>query len=333
MSTGGDTNAARRRLAAHLSGAGVEIGPGQYPFRLLPPGVEVRYVDRWDAGDRQALVSELHGTTTEPGGVAHYVAPDVVADFNTDRLRALGDASQDFVIASHVLEHLAEPIGFVAEIHRVLRPGGTALVLLPDRHRTEDRFRAATPLEHLVAEYRHGVQEVSDAHLVEFLRDRGTPLRGSAEARRRTLDTHRRQSIHVHCWDASEFLPVVLWGIEHLGEQWEFVDGTLYEPPIHYEFGYVLRRSVVALDPAERRREFEAHWRAWFDDQVRARPGIAVPPGHGRLPPGLARRARGVVRRHRWAAWAYRRVGRAAGRRRGGAGVATARPPQGGGPR
>ena len=68
---------------------------------------------------------------------------------------------------------------------------------------------------------------------MEFLEDRWRRLKGSVEERQRTLDAWRRQSIHVHCWDAEEFLGVLLWGIERLGEQWKFVDSCLYEPPIH----------------------------------------------------------------------------------------------------
>ena len=312
MTAPGEANAPRKRLARHLRGSGIEIGPGPHPFRLLPEGVAVRFVDRWAPKERRELVAELRpdAELTHPGVLTDYVEPDIVADFNTDRLRAIADESQDFVIASHVLEHLAEPIGFIAEIHRVLRTGGVTLILLPDRHRTEDRFRPSTPLDHLVAEYEAGVDEVSDAHLVEFLKDRGRPLRGSAEERQRTLETWRRQSIHVHCWDAEEFLGVLLWGIERLAEQWEFVDGCLYEAPIHYEFGFVLRRSESEVDPTTRRGQFEASWRTWRDAQIRSRPQAFVPARRHRLPPSVYQWARRQIRQHRFPAWAYREAKR-----------------------
>ena len=219
----------------------------------------------------------------------------MVADFNVDRLTPIADASQDFVIASHVLEHLAEPIGFVAEIHRVLRPGGVALVLLPDRHRTRDRDRGPTSLAHLVAEYRDEVKEVSDAHLLEWLEHRGMPLGTTAEERMQTLDRHRRRSIHVHCWDAPEFLEVILWGIENLDEQWEFVDGSLPwdEFPTGIEFGFVLRRSGTPTDPGTRRRRFEVAWRSWEE----------------------ARRITGLDLAERKLTWAYRTARRVIGSR------------------
>jgi SAM-dependent methyltransferase len=308
----GEANAARKRLARHVSGSGIEIGPGPHPFRLLPEGVDVRFVDRWGPEERRALVAELRvdEELTHPGGGTDYVEPDIVADFNTDRLGAVADGSQDFVIASHVLEHLAEPIGFIAEIHRVLRPGGVTLVLLPDRHRTEDRFRPPTALDHLVAEYGAGVSEVSDAHLIEFLKDRGKRVKRSPEARQRTLDTWRRQSIHVHCWDAQEFLGVLLWGIDRLGEQWELLDACLYEPPIHYEFGYVLRRSETEIEPALRSRQFEESWQTWRDAQIRSRPTAFAQARPHRLPAWVYQLARRQIRQHRAPAWLFKNANR-----------------------
>jgi ubiquinone/menaquinone biosynthesis C-methylase UbiE len=45
---------------------------------------------------------------------------------------AVPDASFDIVIASQVLEHIIRRRRFVREIERVLRPGGRALIFVPD---------------------------------------------------------------------------------------------------------------------------------------------------------------------------------------------------------
>lgn len=42
------------------------------------------------------------------------------------------DNSQDYVIASHLLEHLVSPLEALEEWHRVLKPGGTLVMCLPD---------------------------------------------------------------------------------------------------------------------------------------------------------------------------------------------------------
>ncbi len=99
----------------------------------------------------------------------------------------------------------------------------------------------------------------------------------------------------MHCWDAPEFLEVILWGIENLDEQWEFVDGSLPsdEFPTGIEFGFVLRRSGTPTDPVTRRRRFEAAWRSWDD----------------------ARRLTGLDVTQRKLTWAYRRTRRVIGSR------------------
>ena len=258
-------------MARHLEGSGIELGPGHHPFPLSLPGVDVRFVDRWLPEESAELFPYL-------ANQGDFTAPHIVSDLNTDRLHPVPDASQDFVIASHVLEHLAEPIGLIAEIHRVLRPGGTALILLPDRHRTKDRERPATSLEHLVAEYRAGVTTVDDAHVVEFLKSRGKPLGTTPEELHETLDHHRRRSVHVHCWDAPEFLAVLVWGAQNLDQQWAFVDGVLPEDesPPGIEFGFVLRRATTLLEPAARSTRLRESWETWRDGHTgshRAAPG------------------------------------------------------------
>ena len=52
------------------------------------------------------------------------------------RLEAVAADSYDAVLASHVLEHLANPLGSLAEWKRVVRPGGHILLVSspPGRH-------------------------------------------------------------------------------------------------------------------------------------------------------------------------------------------------------
>jgi SAM-dependent methyltransferase len=247
----------RRRLARHLIGAGVELGPGIAPFPVCESGTKVRYIDRWDPRENQDLFPEL--------GDATFVEPDIVADLNTDRLTALPDASQDFVICSHVLEHVAEPIGLVADAYRVLRPGGIALILLPDRHRTFDRDRAPTPLDHLVAEFQAGVTEVDAQHVEEFVQQTGGSLGATEAERAASIARHLKRSIHVHCWDDEEFFPVFLYGVRNLGQHWEFVDGMIAEDdgPSGMEFGYVLRVCDADITGQVLADRLSAEWHLW----------------------------------------------------------------------
>ncbi|HEY2042554.1 MAG TPA: methyltransferase domain-containing protein, partial [Jatrophihabitans sp.] len=233
-----DSAEARQLLARSVLGQGLEIGPGDNPFPL-PPGATAQSVDQWAPQDNAKLFREIEAT--------RFQRADFLIDLNTERLSAFADQSQDFIIASHVLEHLVEPVGQLADIYRVLRPGGTLLLLLPDRRRTFDRDRRPTPLLHLVDEYQRGVTELDDAHLIEFtshVAEDWGPARPPKDQAER-FDRHRRRSIHVHCWYDDEFAEVLLYLIENLGIQWELIDRLgVDDVPDGMEFGIALRRST-----------------------------------------------------------------------------------------
>lgn len=258
---------ARNLLARHLRGSGVELGPGHEPFEVPFPAVSVRYVDRWRAEENQELFPELRG--------ADFLEPDIVCDLSVERLSVLGDQSQDFVIASHVLEHLPEPLGILADIHRVLRPGGVALILLPDRRRTFDKKRVPTPLQHLVDEFEAGVTEVDDAHVLEFLDNaHGASYTeipsGSPDETAAFLEWHRLRSVHVHCWHEGEFVEVLVHGVRRMGQEWELIEATVADDQGEsgIEFGFVLRRDDVTMASEVRAERLEAAWKAWHRERL-----------------------------------------------------------------
>lgn len=246
---------ARGLLTRFLSGSGVELGPGHHPMPIPFPGVSVRYVDRWQPEENLALFTNLEAGASFP-------KPDIVANLDVDRLSALADESQDFVIASHILEHLADPLTQIAEIHRVVKPGGVVLVFLPDRRHTFDRKRSPTPLAHLIAEHRDRVTVVSDEHIEDYLRKTGVwDPSWTPEQEHEQFELNRQRSIHVHCWSEDEFLPVIEYTIAEMGMVWELLDAMFVEDvPDGFEFGFVVRRSPATADPAVVAEKLRLSW-------------------------------------------------------------------------
>jgi SAM-dependent methyltransferase len=228
----------REALSRYLVGSGIEVGPGHAPL-AVPAGVDVRYVDRLTPAEHHFWFPELSG---DDG----FLEPDVIADLDTDGLKAIDTQSQDFVICSHVLEHLADPLRFIDEAHRVLRVGGDFLILLPDRRYTFDRNREPTPLSCLIRDHEVGATTPDDVHMKEFLlgADQGPAfvLPDDPRERGELYEWHRNRSIHVHCWTEDEFPEVLRHCSEQLGHSWELVDQLDRREP-EMEFGYVLARA------------------------------------------------------------------------------------------
>ena len=115
--------AENKLIGRHLRGRGIEIGALWKKFPV-PQRATVWYVDRIDPA---ALYQEY----SEVG--EKIIAPDIVADAQA---LPIPDGGLDFVIASHVLEHMPFPLAALCEWYRVLAPGGVLVLKIPDKRYT-----------------------------------------------------------------------------------------------------------------------------------------------------------------------------------------------------
>lgn len=182
----------------YLEGSGIELGALDTPVEVSWPAT-VRYVDRMTIAALRQHYPELDGKTL--------VEPDIVDD--GERLASITDASQDFVIANHFLEHCQDPIGALQTIMRVLKPGGIAYLAVPDKRFTFDHRRPITTLDHLVRDHEEGPAWSRRAHYEEW-----AALAEDENTRGRTAQELLDQgySIHFHVWtqaDLMDFLTFV----------------------------------------------------------------------------------------------------------------------------
>ena len=180
-----------------IAGEGLEIGALHSPFPV-PDAATIRYVDHLTADQLRDEYPEL--------GDRPLVQVDLVDD--GERLDSIPAQSQDFVIASHFLEHCEDPIGALQAHLRTLRAGGTLLLALPDRRSGIDERREATTLDHLIADHEEGPQRSRAEHYADWSRLVDLPLGNVAAdnvgAHAAALQ-ERRYSIHFHCWTEDEF--------------------------------------------------------------------------------------------------------------------------------
>lgn len=120
-------------------------------------------------------------------------------------LAPIADASYDCVLASHSLEHSANPLKALKEFQRVLKPGGFLLVVLPRKDETFDWRRPLTPLSHMVSDYARNVPEDDLTHLPEILAlhdmKRDDAKITLAQFRDRCLRNHEFRIMHHHTFD------------------------------------------------------------------------------------------------------------------------------------
>ena len=145
-----------------LSGKGLEIG-ALHEKAELPAKCQVEYCDAITKEQAMKLFPEIK----------HHKLVDVKYICNLDEhgLNTFKNDAYDFIILSHVIEHVANPINVVKELFRVIKPGGIVLIAAPDKTYTFDKNRTITPFAHLLAEYKLGVKEVTDEHYIDFIKN------------------------------------------------------------------------------------------------------------------------------------------------------------------
>ena len=120
-------------------------------------------------------------------------------------MRQFANDAFDFLLASHVLEHVANPVRALMEWQRIVREDGLIVLILPDRRHTFDHRRPVTTMDHLLNDYQSNMGEDDLTHLPEIIAlhdlDRD-PEAGDAEAfLQRSRENLVHRCLHHHVFD------------------------------------------------------------------------------------------------------------------------------------
>lgn len=126
---------------------GVEIGPLCWPLVRRPDAAQIIYVDHTDTPHlRQKYRDDPH---VDPDEIVNV---DAVWGANTLH-EAIGGQYVDYVVASHVVEHVPDLVTWLRELAAVLKPTGEVRLAVPDRRFTFDYFRRESRLPEVLTSY------------------------------------------------------------------------------------------------------------------------------------------------------------------------------------
>lgn len=228
----------RDQLAREYAiGKGIEIGAFHTPWPL-PDGSSVEFVD---TRDRAALLKILD---------AEYdVFPrhkDAVPETDhicaAETLDLIGPATQDFVLASHVLEHCFDPLMALRNWLRVLKPGGHILMAVPEAENWLDKNREVTSLDFLKRIYRERDPEARRGYKAQQFREYFIiveQLSGERLEQEISLAIEDGADVHFNVWSHQTYHPFLQAAEELLPELHHietFVNGA--------EFLTVLKKQI-----------------------------------------------------------------------------------------
>lgn len=175
-------------------------------------------------------------------------------------LPQFADASYDFILSSHCLEHLADPLGGLAEWTRILKPQGVLALVVPHKDATFDHQRPVTSLAHLLQDQAGHVGEDDLTHLDEVLALTDLAL-APGVSDRDTFEERSRHNLENRCLHHHVFdMPLVLDVIEQAGLNLIAVEAVV---PCHIVAvaqkpvpGRSLHRRSPTIDLALRRSPF-----------------------------------------------------------------------------
>lgn len=192
-----------------LRSPGLEIAPFFSPVVERASGYPVHYTDCIGTEEIQHK-ARSHGDV---------VAPAI--DFIWTPGKPLSECAPagvrySYAIASHVIEHVPDTLGWLREVFSVMEDGARLSLVIPDRRKTMDHYRQETKPGDLIDAWFRGLTKPSPGHIFDYLSrcvdDQATPGTRSFdvgapfhEAPRYYTDT-KALEFAIHAWSSDLYL-------------------------------------------------------------------------------------------------------------------------------
>ncbi len=176
-----------------IRGEGIEIGGLHCPV-LLPENCQVTYVDRYPHTLKRETYRELNDYLL--------IIPTILASSET--LGPIKQASLDFIIANHMLEHSENPIQVLLNMSSKLKSDGLVYLAIPDKRASFDKKRSITPPNHILSDFVDGPHASRESHMREYGKKVMNLREKKLEEYIAKFD-HNSDDIHFHVWTPNSF--------------------------------------------------------------------------------------------------------------------------------
>src|SRR5262249_11388903 len=143
----------------------LEIGPSHNPIVPKGDGYNVYSVDKFEGGSLKERFDKRIGID-----VSKIENVDIIwsSEDLSDDIPEIHHHTFDVVIASHVIEHIPNPIGFLHSMEKLLKVGGYISIALPDKRFMFDMFRPLTTTGAWIEAFKRGDTIHTSRTLFEF---------------------------------------------------------------------------------------------------------------------------------------------------------------------
>jgi SAM-dependent methyltransferase len=127
---------------------GLEVGPSHNPLVTKSDGYNVKILDHTN---RDGLVEKYSALNIDTSKIEEV---DYVWSGKESMFEMIGKKqSFDYIVASHVIEHTTDVLGFLSDCQNLLKPKGKLILAVPDKRYCFDHFRGVTTIADAIDAY------------------------------------------------------------------------------------------------------------------------------------------------------------------------------------
>lgn len=154
----------KKEILKHINkdGLGLEIGASHNPITPKRDGYNVHILD---CKDKKGLIEEYSGHNVNLDNIE-----EVDFIWSGENYHSLiGDSNcYDWIIASHVIEHTTDLVGFLLNCEKILKPEGILSLAIPDRRFCFDHYRPISSLSQVLDKHYQSKSTHSPGTIAEY---------------------------------------------------------------------------------------------------------------------------------------------------------------------